>query len=247
MIWTIAKRELQNLFLSPLAWVVLGVVQAILAFLFLDRVNDVLRAKAELMAAENTVGITELIVPPLFLSAAIIMLLVTPLLTMRLIAEERRNRTLPLLFSAPVTMTEIVLGKYVSALLFLWLLLVLITLMPLSLMAGAQIDFGLLATAVLGLALVLAAFAAVGLFMSSITQHPAIAAIGGVGLLLILWIIGGQGDSDASIAGYLSLLNQYVPFLQGRFSTDALTYYVLFIATFLALTIRRLDADRLGG
>lgn len=247
MIWTIATRELKNMFMSPLAWSVLGIVQAILAFFFLDRTNDVLRAKMQLLAADNAPGITELIVPPLFLNAAIIMLLVTPLLTMRLIAEERRNRTLPLLFSAPVSMTEIVLGKYLSVLLFLWLMVVLTALMPLSLVVGGQLDFGLLAAASLGLALVFATFAAVGLFMSSITQYAAIAAIGTLGVLLLFWIIGGQGDTETSIAGYLSLFNQYMPFLQGTLNTDAVVFFVLLITTFLVLTIRRLDADRLGG
>jgi ABC-2 type transport system permease protein len=249
MIWTIATRELKNLFLSPLAWAVLAILQTILAYLFIDRLNEVLQAGAQLLAVDNAPGITELIVPPFFLNVAIVMLLVTPLLTMRLIAEERRNRTLPLLFSAPVSMTEIVLGKYLGALLFLWLLLALVTLMPLSLMLGGQLDLGLLVAAVLGLALLFAVFAAVGVFMSSVTQYAAIAAVGSLGLLLFFWVIdlSGQGATQTSIAAYLSLVNHYLPFLQGRLHTDAVVYYVLFVVTFLVLTIRRLDADRLGG
>lgn len=249
MIWTIAWRELKNLFLSPLAWTVLAVVQALLALMFLARVDNVQAYQAQLMAMENAPGITEIIVPDLFSNAAIILLLVAPLLTMRLISEERRNRTLPLLYSAPISMTEIVLGKYLGVVFFLWTLVAMITIMPLSLMLGGKLDFGLLGAAVLGLSLVLASFAAIGLFMSTLTNYPTVAAIGGFGVLLLFWILDwtGQGDVRGNTLAYLSLFNHYQPFLKGVFdSTDAI-YHALLITTFLVLSIRRLDADRLGG
>ena len=165
MIFTIGLRELKSLFLSPLAWSILAVVQLILAYLFLGRIEIIQMYQAQLMAMDGAPGVTEIILPDLLGNAAIILLLVVPLLTMRLVAEERRNRTLSLLFSSPLSMTEIVLGKYLGILLFLLVLLVLIALMPLSLLAGARLDFGLLAAGFLGLALLLAGFAAVGLFM----------------------------------------------------------------------------------
>ncbi len=249
MILTIAWREFKSLFLSPLAWSVLAALQAIFALMFLGRVELVDRYQGQLLAMENAPGTTELIVPELFGNVAIILLLVAPLLTMRLISEERRNRTLPLLFSAPVSMTEIVLGKYVGVLLFLLLVVAIVALMPLSLLIGGALDFGLFGSALLGLALALAGFAAVGLFMSTLTQHPAVAAIGGFGALLLFWIIDatGQGDARASVLAYLSIFNHYQPFLRGVFDSGDAAYYVLLVATFLGLSIRRLDADRLGG
>ena len=248
MIFTIALRELKGLFLSPLAWVVLAVLQAILALLFLGRVEELQTYQAQLLAMESAPGTTELVIPPLFGSAAIVLLLIVPLITMRLIAEERRNRTLPLLFSAPVSMSEIVLGKYLGVLLFLLLVVVLIALMPLSLVLGGSLDFGLFFSALLGLTLALASFAAIGTFMSTMTQHPAVAAIGGFGILLLFWIADpGQGDARENVLAYLSMFNHYQPFIAGVFDTGDAIYHVLVVTTFLGLSIRRLDADRLGG
>ena len=249
MIFTIGLRELKSLFLSPLAWSILAVVQLILAYLFLGRIEIIQMYQAQLMAMDGAPGVTEIILPDLLGNAAIILLLVVPLLTMRLVAEERRNRTLSLLFSSPLSMTEIVLGKYLGILLFLLVLLVLIALMPLSLLAGARLDFGLLAASFLGLALLLAGFAAVGLFMSTLTQYTTVAAISTFGALLLFWILdwSGQGFAGGNWLAYLSLFNHYKPFLDGIFDSADAVYHVLLITTFLVFSIHRLDADRLGG
>lgn len=249
MIWTIAARELRSLFLSPLAWVILAVLTAIMAFLFLQMVDSFIGVQSRLLGMEGAPGLTEVVVTPLFGSAAVILLLVTPLITMRLISEERRNRTLTLLFSAPVTMTQIVLGKYLAIMLFLAIVTALITLMPLSLLAGGGLDFGLLAANVLGLVLLLAAFAAVGLFMSSLTQSPTVAAMGTFGVLLLLWILDAvsEGAAAKELVHYLALTSHFEAFTKGVFDSADALYYLLFATGFLVLTVRRLDADRLGG
>jgi len=249
VIFTIALRELRTLFLSPIAWAVLAVVQVILALLFLGRVEELHIYRSQLLAMENAPGVTELVVPPLFGTAAVILLFVIPLVTMRVIAEERRNRTLPLLLSAPVSMTEIVLGKYLGVLLFLLVVVVLLALMPLSLLFGGTIDYGLFGSALIGLTLTLASFAAVGVFMSTLTQHPAVAAVAGLGVLILFWIldISGQGDVRTNMLAYLSMFNHYQPFLRGVFDSGDAIYHALVVVTFLGLSIRRLDADRLGG
>src|SRR5207344_602319 len=119
MIFTIAGKELKALFASPLAWVVLTVVQIIIAYAFLRRLDDFLQFQPQLMQMANPPGATELIAAPAFATAAAVFLFVVPLLGMRLIAEERRNQTLVLLVSAPISMTEIVLGKFLGLLAFL--------------------------------------------------------------------------------------------------------------------------------
>jgi len=246
MILTIAARELRSLFLSPLAWSILGVVQFILAYLFLGQLDTYISYQAQIAMMENPPGATEVIVAPLFSSATIILLLVIPLITMRLVSEERRARTLPLLFSAPVSMSEIVLGKYVGILGFLAIMLGLITLMPLSLLTLGTLDFGLLASNLLGLGLMLAAFAAAGLFMSTLTTQPTVAAVTSFGLLLLLWIINWAGEgAGQSVLAYLSLQGHYEALLKGLFNSSDVVYYLLFILSFLVLSVRRLDADRL--
>ncbi|MGD8312082.1 MAG: ABC-2 transporter permease, partial [Gammaproteobacteria bacterium] len=158
MIFTIAARELRSLFLSPLAWAILAVTQFIFAYLFLSQIETYITLQPRLVALEGAPGVADIVIAPLFANAAIILLLVTPLLTMRLLSEERRSRTISLLFSAPVSMTEIILGKYLGVLSFFLILIGMLTLMPLSLVVGTDLDLGKLAAGMLGLTLVLAAF-----------------------------------------------------------------------------------------
>ncbi len=245
MIITIALRELRSMFLSPLAWTVLAVVQIVLAWIFFTQMDYFFVLQKELATMQNAPGVTDLVAAPLLEVASIVLLMVTPLLTMRLISEERRNGTLSLLLSAPLSMTEIVLGKYLGIVLFLLIFVLMIALMPLSLLMGTQLDLGKLAAGVLGLTLLLSAFAAAGLLLSSLTANPVIAAISSFGLMLLLWIVG-RNDSDAGNAfTYISILNHYVPMLRGIINTADIAYFVLFIVTFLLLTIRQMDAQRL--
>jgi len=248
MIGTIAARELRSLFLSPLAWTMLAVVQVIIAYLFLVQVDFFLQIQPRLPQLPGAPGLTEIVVAPTFGNAALILLLVVPMLTMRLVSDELRNQTLSLLFSAPVSMSAIILGKYCGVLGFLLIQLLLIALMPCALLLGGALDFGILASGLLGLFLLLAGFAAVGLFMSTLTAQPVIAAISTFGVLLLLWIIdwsGATAGKGASVFGYLSMLRHYESLLKGVFDSADVTYYLLLIAVFIVLSIRRLDSYRL--
>ncbi len=250
MIGTLALRELRSLFLSPLAWSVLAVVQFILAYLFLAHVQDFIQVQPQLALLDNAPGATQLIVAPLYGSAGFIFMMVVPLMTMRLISEERRNRSIALLFSAPVSMSEIILGKYVGVVAFFLVLTALITLMPLSLLTAGTLDMGHFAAIVLGVLLLVSSFAALGLYLSSLTVQPTVAAVSSFGALLLLWIIDWAGDKvgNAEASGvltYLSLLRHFEAFARGVFSTADVAYYLLFTTVFLVLGIRRLDADRL--
>ncbi len=248
MILILARHELRRLFLSPLAWTILAVVQLILAWMFLSNVEYYQLMQSQMLGMEGEHGVTEAVVAPLLGNAAVVLLLIVPLISMRLITEERRNKTLALLFSAPLSMTEIVLGKYLGLVFFLGLQILLIALMPLSLLLGGGLDFGLFAAGLLGLGLLLAGFAAVGLFMSTLTQHQTVAAVGTFGVLLLFWILDWAGAGQGGgVLAYLSLLNHYEPFLKGVFDTRDAVFHLLFIVTFLTLSVRRLDMDRLGG
>jgi ABC-2 type transport system permease protein len=249
MIFTIAARELRSLFLSPLAWSILAVVQLILAYLFLSQLDGYMQVQSQLLGMPGAPGVTEIVVAPVFGNATIILLLVVPMLTMRLVSEERRAQTLSLLFSAPVSMSEIVVGKFLGVMGFLLLMVAMITLMPLSLLLGGTLDFGVLGSAVLGLLLLLACFAAVGLFMSTLTDQPTVAAISSFGVLLMLWIIDWAGSNEAGhvseLFAYLSILRHFESLLRGVFDSSDVIYYLLFVTVFIGLSIRRLDADRL--
>ncbi|MBK8163840.1 MAG: ABC transporter permease [Gammaproteobacteria bacterium] len=248
MIGTIAARELRSLFFSPLAWTVLAVVQIIVAYLFLVQVDFFLQIQPRLPQLPGAPGLTEIVVAPTFGNAALILLLVVPLLTMRLVSDELRNQTLSLLFSAPVSMTAIILGKYCGVLGFLLIQLLLIALLPCALLLGGTLDFGILASGLIGLFLLLAGFAAVGLFMSTLTAQPVIAAISTFGVLLLLWIVDWSGTAaskGSDVLGYLSLLRHYESLLKGVFNSTDVAYYLLLSALFVILSIRRLDSYRL--
>ena len=250
MIKVIAARELKSLLLSPLAWAILAVTQIILSYQFLSQLDAYLLLQSRLSVLDDSPGITDLVIAPLLGGAAIVLLLIVPMLTMRLISDEQKNQTLPLLFSAPISMLQIVLGKYLGILAFLLLLVLMIALMPLSLLLGTPIDLGQLSAALLGLSLLLASFAAAGLYMSTLTRQPAIAAISSFGLLLFLWIINWAGNSDTAsdsinVLSWFSVLTHFEPFLKGVFSTADISYYLLFILLFLVLSIRRMERLRL--
>jgi ABC-2 type transport system permease protein len=248
MILTIASREFKTLFLSPLAWTILAILEFILAFLFLSQVEAFTTLQPKLAGIEGAPGLTDIIVPPLFGNAAIILLLVTPLLTMRLICEERRNKTLSLLLSAPVSNIDIILGKYLGILGLMVLIIALITLMPLSLLSGGELDLAKLFANILGLLLLVAAFTSTGLFLSCIAGHPTVAAMGTFGILLLLWILDwsvGINDQRSELFEYLSILRHFQNIQSGLISSIDVSYFLLFITTFIALSIHSLDNDRL--
>ncbi len=248
MIVTIALREFRNLFLSPLAWVVLAVTQAILAWMMFVQIDLFFSLQDQLATMPNAPGVTDLVVAPILEIASIILLMITPLMTMRLLSEEKRNGAISLLLSAPVSATEIIVGKYLGIVLFMLVFVGMIALMPLSLYMGTTLDSGKLAAGLLGLLMLLSAFSAAGLFMSSLTASPVVAAVSTFGLLLLLWIIdsnAGGDDTQDTVLTYLSLLQHFSPLLRGIVDSRDLAYFALFILGFLALSIRQLDAQRL--
>jgi ABC-2 type transport system permease protein len=248
MIWVIARREIGAMFCSPLAWILLAVIQTILGYMFLANLDNYFLLQPQLMQLENTPGVTDIVITPLMSVAAIILLMIMPLLTMRSIAEEKRNRTLSLLVSAPLGMSEIVLGKFLGLMLFVFILVTMLMLMPLSLYLGTSPDGGKLLSIYLGMLLLLATFTAIGLYLSSLTENQTIAAISTFGVLLMLWIIdwlGGSVSNGQSVLSYLSLLQHHQSMLEGVFDTSDIAYYLLLITGFLVLTIRQLDRERL--
>jgi ABC-2 type transport system permease protein len=243
MILTIARHEISAMFLSPLAWVILGILQTLLGYMFLAQVDNYYILQPQLLGLENTPGVTDIVVASLFQVAAVILLMIMPLITMRSIAEEKRNKTLSLLISSPISMTEIVLGKFFGLLLFVVILVSLLMLMPLSLYLGTALDTGKLLSIYLAMILLLGSFAAIGLYLSSLTDNQTIAAASTFGALLMLWIIDWKfGDG---VASYLSLLQHYQNMLQGVFDSSDIAYYLILITAFLVLTIRQLDRERM--
>jgi ABC-2 type transport system permease protein len=243
-ILAIARNELRRIFVSPLAWAVLAVVQLIMGFVFVNLLYDYQR-NADL--GDQFTGVADYMGGGLYGFATIILLLVMPLLTMRLFSEERKSGTLTLLLAAPASLVQIVLGKFLGLVGFMLALIVLLAAMPLSLLPGTDLDLGRIAAGLLGLFLMMLAFGAAGLFVSSLTREPTIAAVGGFGLLLLVWLVQILAYQDTPLAGlfgYLSLIGHFDDLRRGIFDTGDVAYYLLFTTFFLWLTVQRLDLER---
>lgn len=246
-ILTIAGKELRSLFASPMAWVILAMLQVLLGLFFANGVDRYFQAMQMAMPPEQRMGFTAFVVPQVFGVAVLVLLTAVPLLTMRLIAEERKSMTLVFLFSAPVSLFEIVAGKFAGIMAFISVVVGLLLAMALSMHAATEIDTAHVLTNALGMWMMAAAFCALGIFMSSLTQQPIIAAIISFIALLGLIIIDSFAADPESPLNYLSLMRHFEPLSQGMLNTADIAYFVLFTATFLVLTVRRLDADRLRG
>ena len=222
----------------------MALIQFLLAIVFFTLLNNYL----QLDSRKDILGITNTVVAGTLQNAGLLVLLAAPILTMRLFSEERRSGTMTLLLSAPVTVTQLVLGKYLGMLAFMFLLLVLITLMPVSLYLGTSIDPGQLACGQLGLLLLMCSITAAGLFMSTLSRQPAVAAAGTFATVFLLWIIhiaGATGNEHVTaVFSYLSLLRHFNSLLSGMFSSVDVIYYILMSTVFILLGIWRLDALR---
>jgi ABC-2 type transport system permease protein len=247
MIFTVVRKELKLLFASSLVWTFLALVQGVLAWAFLGRLNTFLEIQTQLAQLANPPGVTEVIVAPVFSVASIMLLVVTPVLSMRLFAEERRNHTLVMLMSAPISISAVVLGKFLALMLFLCLVPLLIGMLSISLLAGGTLDFGLLGSNAIGLTLLAGCFASLGLYISSLTAHPAVAALACLGVLLCIWVMDIVTIGAGYAVQHFSLFRHFENFNLGLVDTFSLAFFLLFTATFLVLTVLHLDGERLHG
>lgn len=243
-VFTIARHEARRIFVSPLAWAVLAITQVIFGWIYIGMLMQYLR---NFEMADQYTGVSDYIGGGLYGTATIVMLLVMPLMTMRLFAEERKSNTLTLLLSAPVSLVDIVLGKFLGLLVFVSAIILMLAAMPAALLPAVSLDIGRLAAGLLGLFLLASAFGAAGMFISSLTREPTIAAIGSFGLLLLVWLLRMPAQFDSKLKevfDYLSLISHYQDLISGLFTTADVVYYVLFTALFLWLTVLRLDMER---
>ncbi len=245
MIFTLAQKEFRSLFSAPSTWLILGALQFIFAWFFLARLDAYLQVQTQLAMVANAPGATVSVVAPVFGTLALMLMILIPLFTMRLLAEERRNQTLALLLAAPISSAQIVLGKFLSMVIFNTCIIACSTAMLSILGLGTHLDFGLLFSNALGLLLLTACYTALGLYLSSLTKQPIVAAMSAIALSFGLWLID-IGSSDSGSAMRTLSPSSHAQSLNAGFilSTD-LIYFALFIAAFLLLAIRRVNNNRL--
>ena len=248
MIINVARKELKSVFASPMGWVILSLLMFAFGTQYLNGVNDYFAVMSGAMRPAERTGVTQFVGQSVYGLASFIMLFAVPLLSMRLIAEERRSQTLPFLFSALISLTEIVVGKFLGLVGFLSILIIFIAAMLSTLNIWSDIDFGFIVANSVGLLLMVASFSALGLYFSSLTQQPVVAAILTFVALFALMMLDRFFAGDPSnILASLSLTRHFQTFSGGLIDTADIAYFILFTVTFLTLTVRRLDADRLRG
>ena len=248
MVINIARKELKSMFASPMGWIILALLTFSFGTYYLNGVNNYFEVMSGAIRPAERVGVTQFVGQTVYGLASFIMLFAVPLLSMRLISEERRSQTLPFLFSAPLSITEIVVGKFLGLVIFLSILVVYIGLMLSTLNIWSDVDFGYIIANSLGLVLMVASFSALGLYFSSLTSQPIVAGILSFIALFVLMILDRffAGDPTSTMLK-LSLMQHFQSFAGGLIDSGDVMYFLLFILTFLTLTVRRLDADRLRG
>jgi ABC-2 type transport system permease protein len=247
MIRLLALRELRSLFAMPSTWFILAVLQFIFAWFFLARLEAFLEIQPQLAQLANPPGVTTTVAAPMFNTVALLLMMLVPMFTMRLIAEERRNQTLALLLSAPLSGRHIVLGKFLGLLIFLVVLMTGVPLMLCTLALGTDLDHGLLLSNILGLLLLTASYIALGLYISALTTQPIIAAIGAFAVLIGLWLADIGAAAEDSPWHSISPFNHFQNFNNGLLDSSDAAFFVLFTAVFLLLTMKRLHNNRIYG
>ena len=248
MIINVARKELKSLFASPMGWIILALLMLAFGSFYLQGVNNYFDVMSGSIRPAERVGVTIFVGQTVYGIASFLMLFAVPLLSMGLISGERKSQTLPFLFSAPISLAEIVVGKFLGLIIFLSILVAYILLMLSTLNIWADIDFGYLLSNSLGLILLAASFSALGIYFSSLTSQPIVAAIlSFIALFALMGLDKFFGSQPNHWFGYISLMKHFQSFSRGVIDSKDIIYFILFITTFLVLTIRRLDSDRLTG
>jgi ABC-2 type transport system permease protein len=230
----IYRRELQGYFYSPIAYVFMGIFMLVSGIFF--SMSNILSAQA----AFNS----------MLSSLTFLFMLIVPVLTMRLLSEERKNKTDQLLLTSPVSISSIVVGKYFAAVTVFLITLVVSFIYPITLFMYGHPSIAEIVAGYVGFFLMGSALIAVGVFMSSLSENQVTSAVSTFGVLLLLWI-GGQAviplikvDWIVAILQWFSVYDRFASFSQGLLSITQLFYYISFAAVFVFITIRTVERRR---
>ncbi|MFX1538379.1 MAG: ABC transporter permease [Promethearchaeota archaeon] len=233
---TIASREFRSYLYSPMAYIISALFLGCTGLFFGFIGYSITQAETSLCGFLGN------------LYYILIVLMLNMLLTMRLIAEERKLGTIELLLTAPVKDSEIILGKFFSSMGIIILMLVLTFYFPILLVIFGDPDFGPIASGYLGLLLLSSSAVAIGIFASSLTSNQIVSAVIGGAVLLGLWFLGYTSnylpEGISNIVNFISLSNHYFDFIIGIIDTRSIIYFVSITAFFIFLAIRSLENSR---
>ena len=244
-------KELRGYVVSPIVYVVGAVFLLIFGLLSYLYVVFAGAQAIQLMQMQGMaqINLNDLVFRNLFASMRFVLLIILPILTMRLFAEERKLRTFEFLMTSPIGINEIVAGKFVSVFLIFLGLLGLTGLVPAVLTLFSDFDWHPVLTGYLGMALLGGLFLAVGVFASALTENQIVAAFVSFGILLMLWLISGfaalLGDTTAGhVVAYISFMEHYDRLVRGLVDTGDLVYFASSLIFMLFLTHRVVESAR---
>jgi ABC-2 type transport system permease protein len=248
----IIAKELRGYFVSPVVYVVGAVFLLIfgfLAYLYVVFAGAQAIQMMQMQGGMAQINLNDLVFRNLFASMRFVLLIILPILTMRLFAEERKLRTFEFLMTSPIGIHDIVAGKFVSVLLVFLGLLGLTGLVPAVLMLFSDFDWNPVLTGYLGMALLGALFLAIGVFASALTENQIVAAFVSFGILLTIWLISGLGallgDTAAGhVVSYVSFMEHYDRLVRGLIDTSDLMYFGSSLVLMLFLTHRVIESAR---
>ena len=250
-IWVVTKKELRAYFTSPIAYVVITVFLVLVGFFFYSMIwwfNNQSMQMAQNQSYYQQLNINQMVFNPLFHNISIILLLMLPLLTMRLFSEEKKIGTEELLYTSPISVNQIILGKFLASLIVLLAMLALTGLLSLFTFIYGNPEVVPILSGYLGLFLMGAAFIAIGIFFSSLTENQIVSAILTFGALLLFWIINWASYSAAGIwkdvLNYVSFFQHFDNMTQGILDTTDLVYYLSFAFFGLFLTHSVIQSKR---
>jgi ABC-2 type transport system permease protein len=253
-IWPIYKKELRLYFTSPVAYVLLTIFLFIAGYFFYNIFGFFTRASMQTAmnpGMGRDLNVTDSVLRPLFSNMSVILLLLLPLVTMRLFAEERRAGTIELLLTYPVRDGAVLVSKYLAALTLYGVMVAGTLAYPAILLYFTRVEWGPLATAYLGLMMMGAMLLGIGIFASSLTENQIVAALIAFGISLMFWIVSWSaefaGGPLGTVLTHLSILEHNDTFSKGILDTKDVIYFVDFTALFLFLTLRSLEARRWAG
>ena len=242
-IWAITKKELGLYFRSPVGYVVFCIFLLIWGFFFTSAVRWF--SDYSLQAAQNPyyaqqLNVNQMVLAPTLQNITIFFLLLLPALTMRLFAEEKRMGTDELLFTSPLSVAEIIGGKYLAALIMLAVMLALSAVSIVFTFVYGNPELAPVLSGYLGLFLLGAAFMAVGLFFSALTESQVVAVIVPMGLNLLFYILSWAASTARGalkgLLDYLSFLTHFDGPVRGVLETKDLVYFLSFCFLWLFLT-----------
>ena len=252
-VFSIAGREIRSFFVSPIAYVVLTGFLLLGGWFFfnlLARFNFLLQLYLSFRNpdAMQRLNLNEFVVAPLLHNLSVVLVILVPVITMRSFAEEKRSGTYELLMTSPLTITEIVLGKFLGAFVFVFIMVLLTGVYPLILVFYGNPEPGVILAGLLALLLLATAFVSVGLLTSSFTENQIIAAVSCLVALLLLYVISWPADTAGETTGavlkYLSLTEHFGELVKGIIDTRDLMYFGSVIVLALFLTQRSVESLR---